>query len=308
MIKLNKSGVEYIDSTHQYYYKGRELKGITNLLHKYVFPNLYANVSQQTLAKAANRGNIIHEQVELVASLGVMPTLDSVKAFVNYINREGYEIVGSEYVMLIGEDHASAADLVMHKIDASETEVEIWDIKSTYSVNKEYVRWQNSMYKYGLEELNPSLKVTRICCMWLRDDEKRGTICKLIELGEPRPKTDIDELFRCEKEERLFNENEKTPAFILQNEEALLDIQERIAALKVEEEELKATIFEGMMNSNISSYKTKNCTYSLKAGSERVSLDTKAFDADDEVTYAALLEKYKKVTKVKPTLAIKKVG
>ena len=57
----------------------------------------------------------------------------------------------------------------------------------------------------------------------------------------------------------------------------------------------------------MTSYKTTRFTYSLKAASERVSLDTKAFDADDEETYAILLEKYKKITKVKPTLALKKV-
>lgn len=307
MIQLKDSGVLYNDSTHQYFYNGRELKGITSLLHKYVFPKMYANVSKETLQKAAQRGNVIHEQVELVASLGILPTLESVKAFVAFIDKEGYEIVGSEYVMRVGKDHASAADLVIHKKALPDTEVEIWDIKSTYSVVKEYVRWQNSMYKYSLEELNPNLKVTRICCMWLRDDEKRGTICKLIDLGEPRPKSDIDELILCEKEDRMFNENEKTPTYILQNEEALLDVQEKIAQLKIVEEELKAAIYEGMINNNISSYKTSNCTYSLKAASERISLDTKAFDADDEETYEALLNKYKKITKIKPTLAIKKI-
>lgn len=92
----------------------------------------------------------------------------------------------------------------MHKDDAPDDEVEIWDIKGTYSVNKEYVRWQNSMYKFGFETLNPHLKVTRICCMWLRDDEKRGTICKLIPLGKPRPASDVKELFRCEKEGRCI--------------------------------------------------------------------------------------------------------
>lgn len=307
MIELKDSGVEYIDSTHQYFYNERELKGITGLLHELVFPSMYKTVSDETLKKAAEKGTAIHEQVELVASLGITPTSEAVKKFVEYIERNGYEIVDSEYVMLIGEDHASAADLVMHQKDAPMDEVEIWDIKGTYSVNKEYVRWQNSMYKFGLEKLNPNLKVTRICCMWLRDDNKRGTICKLIELGKPRPTSDIEELFRCEKESRLFNDDVKTPYYIMDNEVALMDVQERIAALQEQEKELKAAIFEGMTNDNLASYKTPYYTYSLKAGSERVSLDTKAFNADDEETYAHLLEKYKKVTNVKPSLALKRV-
>lgn len=306
MITLNNSGVEYIDSTHQYFYKGREITGITGLLHSLVFPEMYKGVDEETLRHAADKGTVIHEQVELVASLGVAPTLDSVKAFVELINNLGYEIVGSEYVMMIGEDHASAADLVMHKAGTPDGEVEIWDIKGTYSVNKAYVRWQNSMYKYGFEKLNPHLKVTRICCMWLRDDAKRGTICKLIDLGEPRPYSDVEELFRCEKEGRLFDDENKTPLYIADNEVALLDIQERIARLQEQEKELKAAIFEGMVNSNETTIRTANCTYSVKAETKRISLDTKAFDADDEETYEALLKKYPKVTMVKPSLSITK--
>lgn len=308
MIQLNNSGVLYEDSTHQYFYKGRELTGITGMLHKLVFPNMYSNVSEATLKKAAEKGTIIHEQVELFASLGIGPASECVKAFVAYIEEQGYEIIGSEYVLCIGEDHASAIDLVMHKKGTSDEEVEIWDIKGTYSVNKEYVRWQNSMYKFGFEVLNPHLKVIRICCMWLRDDNKRGTICKLIDLGTPRPSSDVKELFRCEKEGRLFSDDAKTPYYIIDNEVALIDVQERIAKLQEQEKELKAAIFEGMTNDNLTSYKTSYYTYSLKAGSERVTLDTKKFDADDEETYESLLKKYKKVTMVKPSLALKKIG
>lgn len=307
MIELKESGVLYEDSTHQYFYKGEELAGITGMLHKFVFPDMYANISEETLKKAAEKGTAIHEQVELFASLGIDPASECVKAFVAFIAEQGYEIIGSEYVLRIGEDHASAIDLVMHKIGTSEDEVEIWDIKGTYSVNKEYVRWQNSMYKFGFENLNPNLNVVRICCMWLRDDNKRGTICKLIPLGDARPVSDIEELFRCEKEGRLFGENEKTPCYIIENEVALLDVQERIAMLQEQEKQLKAAIFEGMSKDNLSSFKTPYYTYSLKAASERVTLDTKAFDADDEEAYAQLLEKYKKVTKVKPSLALKRI-
>lgn len=307
MIKLNKSGVEYIDSTHEYFYEGRKLQGITGLLHKYVFPNMYANVSENVLMNAAQRGTMIHEEVELLASIGITPKAKSVKAFKAMIDSQGYEIVDSEYVMRIGEDHASAADLVMHKIGAPEDEVEIWDIKTTYSVNKEYVRWQNTMYKYGLEKLNPNLKVTKICCMWLRDDEKRGTICKLIPLGEPRPMNDIIELFQCEKEGRLFNEESKTPSFVLEYEEALIDVQERLAILKQEEQSLKEKIFKDMENNKLSSYKSSCFTYSMIGASERISLDTKNFDADDEETYEKLLKKYKKVTQVKPSLTLRRI-
>lgn len=307
MIKLNDSGVEYIDSTHQYIKDGRELKGITGLLKKYVFPDMYQNVSSATLEQAAAKGTLIHEQVELVVSLGIEPSLDSVKAFVKLINEEGYEPVESEYVLMIGENHASAIDLVVHKKDAPDDEVEIWDIKGTYSVNKEYVRWQDSIYKVGLEKLNPNLKVTKICCMWLRDDAKRGTICKLIDLGTPRPESDVKKLFLCEETGQLFEDESHTPSYIAENEVALVEIEEKIAVLSEQRDALKAAIFNGMEKDNLESFKSGIYTYSVKAGYDRVSLDTKAFDADDEETYAALLDKYKKVSHVKPSFQMKRI-
>ena len=53
MIQLNNSGVLYEDSTHQYFYDGRELSGITGMLHQYVFPNMYSNVSEEVLKKVS---------------------------------------------------------------------------------------------------------------------------------------------------------------------------------------------------------------------------------------------------------------
>jgi DNA-binding transcriptional regulator YhcF (GntR family) len=78
----------------------------------------------EVLKKAAEKGTIIHEQVELFASLGIEPASESVKDFVAYIKKNGYEIIGSEYVLRIGEDHASAIDLVMHKDDAPDEDEE----------------------------------------------------------------------------------------------------------------------------------------------------------------------------------------
>ncbi len=307
MVTLKKSGVVYIDSTHKYTFEGRELKGITGLLHAFVFPDMYKDVPSETLKAAAQKGTMIHEQVELVASLGIDPSLDSVKAFVELINHDGYEIIGNEYVLRIGEDHASAIDLVMHKVGAPDDEVEIWDIKTTYSVNREYVRWQNSIYKVGLEELNENLKVVAIKCMWLRDDAKRGTICKLIDLGNPRPKEDVQKLFLCAKENKPFNGCDGTPDYIADNEVALLDLEEKIANLTEMRDELKAAIFEGMVHDKLTSFKTANYTYSIKKGYDKTQIDTKAFDVDDEELYQTLLDKYKKVIHVKDSFQMKKI-
>lgn len=305
MIKLNNSGVEYIDSTHQYFLGDKELRGITQILHKHLFPDMYKGVSQSVLNNAASRGTMVHEQIEVVESLGVRSQFPEVEAYLRLKDEYNVETVACEYIVTDGTGFASGIDLVMHDKSADDTTVEIWDIKTTYSVNKEYVQWQTSIYKKWLEAINPSLKVSKIRCVWLRDDAKRGLIAKVIELGEPIHDSDINELFRCEKEGRLYNKEGKMPSFIADSEEELLEINEKLKALTERKKEIETSIFNGLKESNLDKYKSGNYCYSIVSGYERVTLDTKAFDADDEVEYEKLLKKYPKVTKVAEKLMIR---
>ena len=67
-MKLNESPVLFNEVEHTYTYEGKTLSGITSIIHKLIFPDLYSGVSQSTLAQAAERGTRMHNFVQLYVS------------------------------------------------------------------------------------------------------------------------------------------------------------------------------------------------------------------------------------------------
>lgn len=293
MIKLKDCGVEFIDSTHQYLLGGKELKGITGVLHRCLFPDLYKGVSQEVLNNAASAGSVVHEQIELYDTLGFEPSLPEVQAYIKMKDELGYETVANEYIISNGVDYASGIDLVMRKGD-TENEVELWDIKHTYNVNRSYVEWQLSIYKSFFEALNPDIKVAAIKCLWLRNDRKRGLINKLIPLT-PHSSAEVERLLECDRKGILYEQD--TPSYISDNEMRLVWLTKQINELAAEREELSGIILEGMKADGQTSVKTPFLTVSLTKPSVTKSLDTKKFIADNEELYQSLMEKYPKETR-----------
>lgn len=303
MIQLNNCGVEFIDSTHQYLLNGKELKGITGVLHRCLFPDLYKGVNQEVLNNAAAAGSVVHEQIEIYDTLGFEPSLPEVKAYAKMKQELGYETVANEYIVSNMEDYASGIDLVMHKVDGKDDEVELWDIKHTYNVNRSYVEWQLSIYKAFFEALNPDIKVVDIKCLWLRNDKRRGLINKVIPL-KPHTEDEVERLLECDRKGILYETVKDIPSYISNNEQRLLWLTSQIEALTAEKKELTEEILNGMKADGQTSVKTPFLTLSLTKPSEVKSLDTKRFDADDEELYQRLLDKYTKVTKRGESLRI----
>lgn len=295
-IQLKDSGVVFNDTTHQYFLDGKELKGITGLLHRCLFPDMYAGVPDDILKQAAAAGSVVHEQIELYDTMDLEPSVPEAKAYARMKEELGYETVANEYIISNGVDYASGIDLTMHKVGAPENEVELWDIKHTYNVNRSYVEWQLSIYKAFFEALNPNIKVTAIKCLWLRDDKRRGLINRLIPL-KPHTSSEVERLLDCDRQGILYDGKvEKIAPYVEASEQRLVWLTNQINELTAEKKELTEQILEGMRQDGSKSIKTAFLTISRTEPSTVTSLDTKSLDADDELLYGKLLEKYPKVT------------
>lgn len=296
MIQLNNCGVEFFDSTHEYILNGRKLKGITGLLHRCLFPDMYKGVSDEVLKQAAQEGSVVHEQIELYDTLGLEPSTPEAKAYARMKQELGYETVANEYIVSNGEDYASGIDLTMHKVGGAENEVELWDIKHTYNVNRSYVEWQLSIYKDFFEAINPDVKVAAIKCLWLRNDKKRGLIKKLIPL-KPHSKAEVARLLECDRNGIQYDvEAEKEAPYIVECEQRLVWLTKQIDELSAEKKELTAKILQGMQQDGSEKVSTPFLTISRTKPSSVTTLDIKSLDADDEKLYEQLVEKYPKVT------------
>ena len=82
MIELVKSSVVFSEENHTYFLGEKQLKGITGMISRQLFPNKYRDIPEYILKKAAEKGSRIHGQCQFADVTGLPP--ESIEA-INYI-------------------------------------------------------------------------------------------------------------------------------------------------------------------------------------------------------------------------------
>ncbi len=159
-IQLVQSSVVFNEVDHTYNYLGSFLSGVTSLLHRTLFADKYNGISKEVLAKAADYGHNIHEQIELVDTLGVESHTPAVQAYLQMKTDLGLTTLANEYLVSDEIYIASSIDIIFDDLTLA-------DIKTTSRLDMEYLSWQLSMYAYLFERQNPGLKVPRLLAIWL---------------------------------------------------------------------------------------------------------------------------------------------
>lgn len=159
-IELSQSAVIFNEVDHTYNYLGSYLSGVTSLLHRTLFADKYNGISAEVLAKAAAYGHNIHEQIELVDTLGVTSETPAVQAYLQMKQELNLTTLANEYLVSDEQYIASSIDIVFDDLTLA-------DVKTTSKLDMEYLSWQLSMYAYLFEMQNPGLKVPRLLAIWL---------------------------------------------------------------------------------------------------------------------------------------------
>lgn len=159
-IELSQSAVIFNEVDHTYNYLGSYLSGVTSLLHRTLFADKYNGISAEVLAKAAAYGHNIHEQIELVDTLGVTSETPAVQAYLQMKADLNLTTLANEYLVSDEQYIASSIDIVFDDLTLA-------DVKTTSRLDMEYLSWQLSMYAYLFEMQNPGLKVPRLLAIWL---------------------------------------------------------------------------------------------------------------------------------------------
>lgn len=159
-IELSQSAVVFNEVDHTYSYLGSFLSGVTSLLHRTLFADKYNGISAEVLAKAAAYGHNIHEQIELVDTLGVESQTPAVQAYLQMKADLNLTTLANEYLVSDEQYIASSIDVVFDDLTLA-------DVKTTSRLDMEYLSWQLSMYAYLFEMQNPGLKVPRLLAIWL---------------------------------------------------------------------------------------------------------------------------------------------
>lgn len=297
-VELNQSSVVFQESDHTYISPDfRLLHGITGMLHKQLFPDVYTGVSEEVLRRAAERGTLIHKRCEDYDNGNKEITCDEVYnyALVCFENELKHE--ASEYIVSDNEYFASAIDKVYR---VSDNEFILADIKTTSVLNLDYVRWQLSIYAYLFTRQNPTAKVVGLSAVWLRGDKYK------YERVEPVPEIYIEELLTCEREGEMFAHPElakASSAIALPNNviERFCLLREQMEQVTADFEHVKSMLMEQMLAHKVKSWDCEAFKATVVPESVSVGFDAKRFEQDNP----ELFEKYKtKETKRKASIKL----
>lgn len=150
--------LEYDDDTHTYLVDGIIVPSVTQLLHSR-FGHKYDNVSEEVLNNAAERGTRIHKAIESWCKFPYPlydingtggPWPPEVKDYQFLMKKYGYKALHNELPVIIhigGYTYAGRMDLVLQG-----EKIAVADIKTTATLDKEYLGYQLNLYRLGLAQ------------------------------------------------------------------------------------------------------------------------------------------------------------
>ena len=298
-MKLVKSKVRFDEEHHRYFLGEKELSGITGTLIKKAFPDTYKGIPDAILAKAAERGSVVHQNLELFdticnSDVNIMPSvLPEVKDYNEMLISYGLHHVDSEYLVTDNENFASAIDKVLAD---DEDNIYLADIKTTATLHYDNVSLQLSIYAKWFEEQNPDLKVKEIVCMWFKNGQSKF---------QPLPRVSdeqIDELINAYlTDDADYQYKVEVPEQFSALEQEYRLITARIDAMKIVQDDLKEKIMKMMEDNKQKSIKTNIGSYSYVEATTKKTFDTKLFKETEPDHY----EHYLKEVETKPSIRIK---
>ena len=295
---LRQCPVTFDKEQHTYTYEGQQLSGITSMLSRQLFADKYSGVSEDVLRQAAERGSRIHSMCELADRMGIADAPEA-KAYMSVCADNSLVNVESEYLVSDLEHYASSID----KVYRGETKDEYWlgDIKTTYHLDKEYLRWQLSVYAYLFEMQNPGAKATRLLGIWLRGDH--AELCEIERIGDAT----IRELLSADATGEHFaappaeTDGVPLPEKYKAIEDTLINMQMQYDMLKGQLDRFKAECLSLMSKGNIKKFISDRLTITRRADSVRETFDAKAFKAE----HPDLYKQYTKTATAKGGLTMK---
>lgn len=182
-------------NTHTYRCDGVRVPSVTQIL-KWLYPNKYAGVPEETLNAAAEFGNRMHEWIEAYATDGTKKRGQtdymklSTTQVVELICNHQFQAESCEQIVSWKNRFAGTYDMV----GLMEADSALVDIKCTAQLDEDYLSWQLGMYKIALQE--EGKKISKCYCLWV----PKGGLAKFVEIL-PKTEEEIDWLvFRYEQE------------------------------------------------------------------------------------------------------------
>lgn len=291
---LKQSKVIFYPETHTYLLGEKRLQGVTGVISRNIFPDKYSDVPEFVLQRAAQKGSEIHASCEASDLFGICSTKEA-ENYQNLKKEYGIITIANEYLVSDEENYATMVDIVGD-------DYSLYDIKTTASLDIEYLSWQLSINAVLFEMQNPNLRVNKLFGIWLRNDK-----AKLIEVQRIDDET-IKNLLFCDANGLPFeylpviaDEVNDSLVKLSQLEEIIQIAEAEIKATKAKQDAIKDFLLKKMKESGVKKWETENIVVSYVLPSTRETIDSKSLKEQKPEIW----QKYAKTSEIKEQIRIK---
>ncbi len=284
------SNIEFNAEKHEYILDGKKMISVTQILQKHGIAPSYDSVDKELLERSAERGTMIHEELENLVNNG--QTGFTIESMIVDNKFKELGLTGRAEVRLTDGMIAGTADFIGKDKNG---ESYIIDFKTGSAKHAYAWSWQVALYEYLYGK-----KVDHKQVYFLNDGALR--IIDLMDIS----KNSILDLLKAEKEgyiwgkDKIIDSNTTLHIAYLEREKA--KIKAMMDEIDEEESQLKESVLNTLEEHNIKNYKHDGVSITYVAPSVRRTLDKKVIikdfpNIDDD--------KYWKETKVNRSIRIK---
>lgn len=267
-----------------------DLVSVTTLLKKHGITPDYSNVNESVLKAKAERGSVIHQELEQYINHKQVGFTNELEQFIKVCKSKN--ILPSKSEFMVWNDEIAGTVDVAGIIDGATF---LGDFKTTTSLHREAVAWQLSLYAYLMNE-----DFDKLLCIHFPDENS----CNVVEI-QPIAKEEIERLLECERNCELYQK--KTLELDTVSCEKIMTIQQELKTLddrkkelEKAESELKQMLIEKMEETGVKSIDNDYFKITYIAPGTRETLD----QARIKKELPEIAEQYIKTTAIKASLRI----
>ena len=297
-INLTKSAVEFNAADHTYKLEDKYLQGVTGII-KWVYPETYADIPEDVLLRAAERGTNVHLDCQM-ADAGMGADSREAQAYLQLLADNGLTPLTSEWLVDDGGNIASSIDKVF-------TDYSIGDIKATSKIHKPNVTLQLSIYAWLLEEMNTDIDIPAIYVIWLpREVYGQPTLMKLERIPADIVKIVVREYLDGKSNEHArellgADKPAEIPEDLCELEAEYIELEHTSKYIEARMNAIKATLKQRMVDDGAKKYELGRMTISYITDKTSTKLDSAKLKKE----YADIYEACCKTETTKPYVQIK---
>lgn len=296
MITFNKE-------THEYFNGEKKLISVTQLMRKHGLAPNYDGIPSEVLRKAAERGTLVHEEIENAIKKDWVGFTAEYFSFMQYMARKEksgarVNVFESEYVVY-NDIVAGTADLIL----IENGEYIIADIKTTSQLHKEPVSWQLSIYAQLVRDMtNGEIDIKRGQAFHF---DKEGAL-NVVEIP-LKPVLEVENLLDCERYGEKYEYQAYIQSFendaiaeLVEIEKVIKHIEEQKKEAEAQAYKLRGYIMKAMQENDIKAFENERIKLTYVEPTTRTAIDSARLKAD----MPEIAEKYAKTSQVKASLRI----